>query len=63
MDIELKYWKYYADCSNKAGRIVPALATTTASVAGLQTLELVKVLANSKKLAASFSKIEEEMRD
>lgn len=35
----------------KAGRIVPALATTTASVAGLQTLELVKVLAKSKKEA------------
>jgi hypothetical protein len=33
----------------KAGRIVPALATTTASIAGLQTLELVKVLKQSKK--------------
>ena len=33
----------------KAGRIVPAMATTTASVAGLQTLELVKVLRNVKK--------------
>lgn len=33
----------------KAGRIVPALATTTASIAGLQTLELVKVLKESKK--------------
>lgn len=30
----------------KAGRIVPALSTTTTSIAGLQTLELVKYLAN-----------------
>jgi hypothetical protein len=33
----------------KAGRIVPALATTTAAVAGLQTLELVKLLRGCKK--------------
>lgn len=30
----------------KAGRIVPALSTTTTSIAGLQTLELVKYIAN-----------------
>lgn len=33
----------------KAGRIVPAMATTTSSIAGLQALELVKVLKGSKK--------------
>jgi hypothetical protein len=33
----------------KAGRIVPALATTTACVAGLQTLELIKILKETKK--------------
>lgn len=32
----------------KAGRIIPALATTTAVVAGLQTIELVKILKNEK---------------
>jgi hypothetical protein len=30
----------------KAGRIVPALSTTTTSIAGLQTLELIKYMAN-----------------
>lgn len=33
----------------KAGRIVPAMATTTAAIAGLQTLELVKLAKGSKK--------------
>ena len=33
----------------KAGRIVPALATTTAAIAGLQTLELLKFLKGCKK--------------
>ena len=33
----------------KAGRIVPALATTTASISGLQTLELVKILKGCEK--------------
>lgn len=33
----------------KAGRIVPALATTTAAVAGLQTIELVKLIRGCKK--------------
>lgn len=33
----------------KAGRIVPAMATTTSSIAGLQALELVKVLKGCKK--------------
>lgn len=32
----------------KAGRIVPALATTTACVSGLQTLEICKYLKNLK---------------
>lgn len=35
----------------KAGRIVPALATTTACVAGLQTLELVKIVMKAEKEA------------
>lgn len=34
----------------KAGKIVPALATTTASIAGLQTLEMVKTLMGCKKV-------------
>jgi len=28
----------------KAGRIVPALATTTAAIAGLQTIEMLKII-------------------
>jgi len=34
----------------KAGRIVPALATTTAAIAGLQTLEMVKTIIGVKKV-------------
>lgn len=33
----------------KAGRIVPALATTTACVAGLQSIELIKILKGAKQ--------------
>lgn len=33
----------------KAGRIVPAMATTTSAIAGLQALELVKVIKDVKK--------------
>lgn len=33
----------------KAGRIVPAMASTTAAIAGLQTLELVKLAIGAKK--------------
>ena len=32
----------------KAGRIVAALATTTAAIAGLQTVELVKIIKGEK---------------
>ena len=32
----------------KAGRIIPALATTTSAIAGLQTIELVKIIAAVK---------------
>ena len=40
----------------KAGRIVPALATTTACCAGLQSLELIKVMAldNVEKFRSTF---------
>ena len=32
----------------KAGRIIPALATTTAAIAGLQTLEVCKIIKECK---------------
>lgn len=40
----------------KAGRIVPALATTTAAIAGLQTIEMLKIIKGSEleKLKNSF---------
>ena len=34
----------------KAGNIVPDLATTTASIAGLQALEMIKIVAGIKKI-------------
>ena len=37
------------DVKIKAGRIVPAFATTTAIIAGIQTIELVKILLNRKR--------------
>ena len=40
----------------KAGRIIPALATTTASIAALQTIELIKIINQTKieKIKNSF---------
>mmetsp|Transcript_21928 Transcript_21928/g.16271 ORF Transcript_21928/g.16271 Transcript_21928/m.16271 type:complete len:80 (-) Transcript_21928:367-606(-) len=40
----------------KAGNIIPALATTTAAIAGLQTIELIKIIKQMKvdKVKNSF---------
>ena len=40
----------------KAGRIIPALPTTTASIAALQTIELIKIINQTKieKIQNSF---------
>ena len=40
----------------KAGRIVPALATTTAAIAGLQTIELLKLIKRGNNIFAAESK-------
>ncbi|EGR33396.1 ubiquitin-like modifier activating enzyme 6, putative, partial [Ichthyophthirius multifiliis] len=37
-------------CKIKAGKIVPALASTTASIAGLQVIEFIKYMQNKKTL-------------
>ena len=46
----------WLDVKLKAGRIVPAMATTTAVVSGLQTFEMCKVLLgyDSEKFKNSF---------
>ena len=36
----------------KAGKIIPALATTTSSIAALQTIELIKLICQNKKIEA-----------
>ncbi|CAD8208380.1 unnamed protein product [Paramecium pentaurelia] len=38
----------------KAGRIIPAMATTTSCIAALQTLELIKILQNSTQYRNTF---------
>ncbi|CAD8197777.1 unnamed protein product [Paramecium octaurelia] len=38
----------------KAGRIIPAMATTTSCIAALQTLELIKILLNSSQYRNTF---------
>lgn len=40
----------------KAGRIVPALATTTAAISGLQTIELLKLIKRGSNLAEASEK-------
>ena len=44
----------------KAGRIVPALATTTAAVAGLQTIELLKLIKRGSDFAIADSQFKFE---
>jgi hypothetical protein len=46
----------WLDVKLKAGRIVPAMSTTTSVVSGLQTIEMCKVLLNYKveKMKNSF---------
>ena len=45
----------------KAGRIVPALATTTAAVAGLQTIELLKVIKRGNDFGKADDKFKLEL--
>ena len=53
----------WLDVKLKAGRIVPAMATTTAVVSGLQTIEMCKILLNSdiNQLKNSFINLGQPM--